>query len=427
MSRRLAWLVRIYLALVSAFVLWSVWTSVAAGEPVPSTTGNTNVVARYQPPDWIARLAESAPVLRYEILGNELWKYILSLVYVFLAFVLAKAADAVFRGWLKRLAARTETQLDDLLLDTLRNPIKIVFFVIFLRIGLEVFDWPEVAQTILNKVFTLIVAGTVTYTIIKVLDLFFGYWKVRNQAAGDKNINEQLLPLLRKTLQVFVIIVATLVTLTNLGIDVTAAIASLSIGGLAIGLAAQDTLANLFGAAAVFMDKPFKIGDRVRIDNNIDGVVESIGLRSTRIRNLDGHLITVPNKTMGNAVITNISRRPNIKTVMTIGITYNTPAERVRRATQILEEIYRSHPKTHDVWISFNQFADFSLNITVIHWWNSTDYRDYLLGMHELNLKIKERFDAEKIEFAFPTRTVYVRYETPPPAPGPTSGETHGG
>ena len=115
-----------------------------------------------------------------------------------------------------------------------------------------------------------------------------------------------MFPIIRKSLKVFIIVVAALVTLDNLGVNITAAIASLSIGGLAVGLAAQDTLANLFGAVAIFLDKPFKVGDRIQVDN-VDGPVESIGLRSTRVRNLDGHLVTIPNKTMGNATITNVA------------------------------------------------------------------------------------------------------------------------
>jgi len=400
-------------ALALALETNNVQTAITNRETTSSLKTSASAISQKNvTPTWIIKLSKSLPFLKYQIFGNELWKYILSLIYIFLAFLLAKGADLLFRRVLKHLAEKTTTELDDLIIETLRNPIKIVFFVIFLRIGLDVFEWPEIIQTILSKAFTIIVAATITYAIIKVLDLFFGYWRSRNKE--DKNINEQLIPLIRKSLQVFIIIVASLVTLTNLGIDVTAAIASLSIGGLAIGLAAQDTLANIFGAAAIFIDKPFKIGDRIKI-NDIDGFVESISLRSTRIRNLDGHLITVPNKMMGNSIITNITRRPNIRTVMTIGITYNTPAEKIKRATQILEEIYRSHPKTHDVIIGFNQFADFSLNITVIHWWNSTDYKDYLQGMQELNLKIKERFDQEGIEFAFPTRTVYLRYDQQTP------------
>ena len=194
----------------------------------------------------------------------------------------------------------------------------------------------------------------------------------------------------------------------NLGVNVTAAIASLSIGGLAIGLAAQDTLANLFGAVAIFADKPFRVGDRIKLDA-VDGQVEAIGLRSTRVRSSDGHLITIPNKTMGSATITNVTARPNIKTEMNLGLTYDTPTEQVQRATAILEEVYRAHPLTTDVWVSFNRFDASALNINVVHWWNGVDQKTYLAGMQELNLAIKRRFEAEGIAFAFPTQTVHLR------------------
>ena len=150
---------------------------------------------------------------------------------------------------------------------------------------------------------------------------------------------------------------------------------------------------------------------RIQLDL-VDGAVETIGLRSTRVRNLDGHLITVPNKTMGNATITNVTRRPNIKTVMNIGITYDTPAEKVKRALQILREVYKEHPKTFDCLIGFNKFADSALNIQVVHWWNSTDNKEYLAGLQEMNLAVKERFDKEGINFAFPSQTVYLKQDS---------------
>src|SRR6185295_6898714 len=204
---------------------------------------------------------------------------------------------------------------------------------------------------------------------------------------------------------VFVVIVAALVTSQNLGFNVTGLIASLSIGGLAVGLAAQDKLANLFGAVAVLMDKPFKVGDQIQLDK-VDGTVESIGFRSTRVHNVDGFLVTVPNKTMGNATITNVSERPNIKTVMNIGLTYDTPVDRVQRALQILREVFYGHPKTSDLLITFNKFDSSALNITVVHWWGDTDAKAYLDGLQEMNLKLKERFDAEGLSFAFPTQTL---------------------
>jgi MscS family membrane protein len=193
--------------------------------------------------------------------------------------------------------------------------------------------------------------------------------------------------------------------------NVTGLLASLSIGGLAVGLAAQDTLSNLFGAIAIFGDKPFRVGDRIQLET-IDGTVEAIGLRSTRVRNLDGHLVTVPNRTMANANIVNVSKRPNIKTVMNIGVTYDTPSHRVERAIQLIEEVFRAHPKTGDLIVSFNKFESASLNILVVHWWASTDFREYLQGVQGLNLTLKRRFDEEGLSFAFPTQTLYVRQDS---------------
>jgi MscS family membrane protein len=348
---------------------------------------------------------------RNKAFNIPLWQYCASLLYIFLAFYISKILDYLTRVWLKRWTVRTKTQFDDLVLDLLNGPTKIIAFMIFLRIGLDVFSWPLIVREFLTKAFIVVIAISVTYMILKFIDLVMGYWRKRTRADADRTFEEQLFPIIRKSLKVFVVIVAALVTLDNIGVNITAAIASLSIGGLAVGLAAQDTLANLFGAVAVFVDKPFRIGDRIQLDG-VDGSVESIGLRSTRVRNPDGHLITVPNKTMGNATITNITRRPHIKTEMNFGLTYEMPPEKIRRALAILEEIYRGHPMTENLVMGFNKFADSALNILVVHWWKGTDHKAYLAGMQELNLTIKQRFDAEGIAFAFPSKTVYLKQDS---------------
>jgi MscS family membrane protein len=419
-----------FVVVLLAILLWSVWQAEAQTTAMAASATNTVQTAAdsaltnapaagaapkrtkaVEPPKWVLDLAGKYPVLRVEFLENELWKYIFSFLYIFLAFYVSKFLDYATRVWLKRLAQKTDTQFDDLLLELLNGPVKIVSFVIFLRIGLEVFDWPPVVDMVMTKGFAIVVAITITYTVLKFLDLMLNFWHRRISNESDKAFNDQLFPIIRKTLKAFVVVVATLVTLSNIGVNITAAIASLSIGGLALGLAAQDTVANLFGAVSILLDKPFRIGDRIQLDA-VDGTVESIGLRSTRVRNLDGHLITVPNKTMGNATIVNITRRPNIKTVMNIGVTYDTTPAKLKQALAILNEIYRAHPKTGDLIVSFNKFGDFSLNIMVVHWWSDTDHKAYLVGMQEMNLLIKERFDAEGIGFAFPTQTLYVKQDS---------------
>jgi MscS family membrane protein len=422
---------RALMFLLMMILVWSVWRSAAqtnqsdqaaAGFSMMNTAGTaatnppaarrtSDLVKDLASPEWIKNLAQDWPFLRYHLWGNELWKYIFSLIYIFLAFYVSKFLDYLTRVWLKKWADKTESKLDDLLLDLLNGPVKIISFVIFLRIGLDVFAWPPEVQNYLSKGFAVIVAITITYAVMKLVDLLMGYWHLRAAADADKEFREHLFPIIRKTLKAFVIVVATLMTLSNIGVNITAAIASLSIGGLAVGLAAQDTLANLFGAVAILLDKPFRIGDRITLDS-VDGTVETIGLRSTKIRNLDGHLVTIPNKTMANATLTNVTSRVNIKTVMNIGITYDTPTEKVKRALALLEEIYKGHLKTADVIVSFNKFADSALNIQVVHWWNATDAKEHLAGMQEINLAIKERFDQEAISFAFPTQTVYLKQDS---------------
>ena len=344
------------------------------------------------------------------VLGQPLWKYLSFLIFIVLAFYVAKLIDFIVNSWLKKIAARTETVYDDLMLDLLRGPVKVVAFVILLHVGLNTFDWPEPARKFLSHGLVVIMACSVTYVLLKVVDLMLGIWREKVVSEQDKVFAAQLFPVFSKVAKVAIVIGAALLTADNLNIEIKTLLAGLSVGGLALGLAAQDTIANMFGAVAILLDKPFHLGDRIRVES-VDGMVEAIGLRSTRIRNLDGHHVTVPNKLMGNAIIINITRRPAIKTEMNIGLTYDTPVEKVKRATQLLEEIFQANPKTTDLIISFNKFADSALNIFIVHVWSGTDLKAHFAEMQALNLKIKERFDAEKIEFAFPTQTVFVKTE----------------
>ncbi len=398
----------LFRGLMLGLLLTLAWGLCAGAQP----TTNSASVAATNKPSALVRSVEQldqhyltfgldriAPLRESMLLGQPLWKYLASLIYVLLAFYVSRFIDLVTRVWLKKLAASTETKLDDLLLELLKGPIKVVVFVLLLNLGLNIFQWPETVKSYLSKGLIVVVAGALTYLAVKVVNLLLEIWRTRTGHEGDRAFNEQLFSFIRKSLDAFIIVVAVLVTAQNLGINITAVITSLSIGGLAVGLAAQDTLANLFGAVALFADKPFREGDQIKLDG-AEGVVEAIGLRSTRVRHPEGHLVAVPNKTMGNAIITNLTKRSSIKTVMNLVLAHDLTTEKVKRALELLREIYRSHSMTQDVWISFNQFAGRSLNLMIVHWWKGTDYQKYLAGMQELNLTIKERFDAERITLA---------------------------
>jgi len=388
-----------------ATLAWSLWagaqtaTNQSAGLETNSPSALVRGVERLGEHRLTFGLDRVEPLRDLMLLSEPLWKYLASLVYILLAFYAAKFIDLLTRVWLKKLAARTETQLDDLLLELLHGPVRVLAFVIFLSLGLSIFEWSETAKLFLSKGLILIVASSLTYLAVKVINLLLDIWKRRSTRDADRKFDDQLFAVIRRSLDAFVIVVAVLVTAQNLGINITAAITSLSIGGLAVGLAAQDTLANLFGAVAVFVDKPFRLGDQIKLDG-AEGAVEAIGLRSTRIRNPDGQLVAVPNKIMGNAIITNITARPNIKTTMNLVLSQQLPADKVKRALALLEEIYRGNPMTADLSISFNRFAGRHININIVHWWRGGDNKKYLAGIQEMNLAVKERFDAEGISFA---------------------------
>lgn len=387
-----------------------VWGAVAAVSTGPADSPTASPV-RATNRTWLTFWLDRVSGLREEVMGNPLWQYLALAAYIVVAFYVSKLLDYVIQVQLRKWAARTRTRLDELMLELLHGPVKVISFVALLHAALRVFAWPEAEVAIISNILKIIVAATLTYVAMKFVDLMMGLWQQRVETAQDGMLDMHLFPILRKTFKIFVIIVAFLVTSQNLGMNVTGLLASLSIGGLAVGLAAQDTLSNLFGAVAIFADKPFRVGDRILLDN-IDGNVEAIGLRSTRVRNQEGYLVSIPNKNMASANIVNVSKRPNIKTVMNIGLTYDLPSHRIERAMQIIEQVYRPHPKTADLLISFNKFESSSLNILVVHWWNSTDFKEYLLGFQKLNLELKRQFDEAAIGFAFPSQTIYLRQDS---------------
>lgn len=357
------------------------------------------------------------PALQVEVMGRPLWQYLAFGLYLVLAFYAAKLLDWLIHTRLRRWATGTQRRWDDILVGLLDGPVKMIAFVLLVHVGLQLFDWPAWAEAWIRNLTILALGVSFILVVLKAVDAAGLLWQAALPADGDRRFNEQFIRLVAKTLKGIIAVVAVFTVLGNLGFDIRTALASVSVVGLALGLAAQDTVANLFGAVSVFVDKPFKIGDRVRI-GEVDGTVEEMGLRSTRVRTLEGHLVTVPNKNVGAATVINISRRPTIRASFSLGLVYGTTAEQMRGAAKLLEDILRAHPATKDFIVHFGRFADFSLNLEVLWWCNTTDWREYTRHLQELNLTIKQRFDAAGYSFAFPTQTIHLaRGEEAPRTP----------
>ena len=242
---------------------------------------------------------------------------------------------------------------------------------------------------------------------VNILDVYLKKWAARTES----NIDDILVPIVAKTLRVFIIVIGGIIVIQNLtGIKIGPLLASLGIGGIAVALAAKDSVANFFGTLTILFDKPFQVGQRIVVDQ-YDGTVESVGFRSTQIRSLTGHLVTIPNEKLANSSVENIGERPHIRWLTNIGITYDTPPDKVEKAVQIIRETLENHEGMKEDFpprVFFNGFNDWSLNITVVVWYHPPNYWDYQSWLQNICLEIMRRFEAEDINFAFPSRTIYM-------------------
>ena len=256
-------------------------------------------------------------------------------------------------------------------------------------------------------IFMILFILNVTWLIARVIDSLIEEYIVPIVTKSESDLDDQLLPILRKTIKAVLWIFGIVIALSNSGFDVAALIAGLGIGGLALALAAQDTVKNIFGGIMVFLDKPFKIKDRIKV-NGMDGVVEEIGVRSTRLRTLEGRLITIPNGQFSDNAVENVSLEPTRKVNISLGLTYDTTPEQMENAMNIIKDIIKANSKVEDdALVAFNAWGDFAMGIQVIYYISSPDF--IFSAQSEINLEILKLFNAEGLEFAFPTQTIYKK------------------
>jgi len=230
-------------------------------------------------------------------------------------------------------------------------------------------------------------------------------------SSADDNIDEMLAPLVGKLLRIFTVTIGGILIIQNLtGVKMGPLLASMGIGGIAIALAAKESIANFFGTLTILFDKPFKIGERVVIDNS-DGIIERVGFRTTWVRLLSGHLVSIPNEKVVNSTVENIGRRPYIRWKTTIAISYDTPVEKVEKAVSILKEILDKHDGMEPEFpprVYFNEFGEWSLNIMVLAWYHPPNYWEMQTWLMQTCLEILKQFNAAGIQFAFPSRSIYL-------------------
>ncbi len=346
-------------------------------------------------------------IINATFFNNSIWQYLLFFGSILVAIILGKIFYYVCQTRLRKLAEKSKIKFDDYLIDIIEEPLVLLIVTGGVWVGTFFLTLNAAAEKFFDNIVLMLLAITVTWFILRLVDMLISVYVEPLVDKSESKLDDQLLPLIRKSAKTVIAILAAILVLSNLGYDIMSILAGLGIGGLALALAAQDAVRNVLGGVALFWDKPFQIDDFVEIDGKT-GTVSEVGVRSTRLKTVGGTTVVMPNSTVADTMLENYSTRTARRQVVTIGLTYETTADQMDRAMEIIAETVKGvkGTKEDDIMIRFVNFGAFSLDLESVYW--ITDNENWKMIVHEVNMGIKRNLDTAKIDMAFPTETHYV-------------------
>jgi MscS family membrane protein len=343
--------------------------------------------------------------------GNTLEDWGISLIIIISALILNKLIILLNKYVIQKITEKTNKKYTNLLFKNLQTPvllgiILLAIWVSAVRLSLN----PHVYEFI-SKAYRILIVLNFAWFIARIISSLLDEY-VRRNAEKNKLANlpadNRLMPLIKRAIVFAIWAIGIVMALNNVGVSVGALLGTLGIGGIAIALAAQDTVKNIISGIILFTDRPFRIGDRIRFDA-IDGFVEDIGVRSTIIRTLDMRIITIPNYKIVDASIENVTEEPGRRVVMKLGLTYNTSPDKMKEAISILKSIPYTVKEIgkKNLSATFSDFGDSALIITYIYFINKSTV-DIMEAISKVNFEILKQFNQTGLDFAFPTQTIYI-------------------
>jgi MscS family membrane protein len=350
-------------------------------------------------------------VLNQEIIGNELWRWFAYSLVVVASLMVSKSVTYVFRKVFPKLTAKTSFQADDLVLDVIRRPVSQMVLLSGLYFGLHLFsvdDGISVAElAAVSGVYFFVITIVLVYMIASLYGEILSHYLTPVVERTETKLDDQLLPIAIKGGRFVIWSLGLIIAFSNAGIDVTSLIAGMGIGGLALAMAANDTVSNMFGGASIFADRPFEIGDEISV-KGVSGKVEEIGIRTTRIRTYEDTIYIIPNKAVADSPVENLSARRKRKRILSLGLTYDTTYEQIQEAKILINKILDDIGGIEaDPTLRLDDFGDSALLLKVIFW--VVDTGEYWGKVAEINEAILKEFGDAGLEFAFPTQTLHVK------------------
>lgn len=346
--------------------------------------------------------------MRVKLLNVELWQIIGIFLVVLIGILIRRISEYLISRIALRLVKKTKTRWDEKIIEVSIKPISL-----FLMAGWFLLAYPNLQFGVMvNAAMRVASLVLVYFSIIWLLYRFVDLLEIYLTGVTsktDSKLDDQLVPLIRKSLKIFLVIIGTIFVLQNFDVNVTSLLTGLGLGGLAFALAARDTLANLFGSVTIFLDKPFQVGDWI-IVGGVEGTVEEVGFRSTRIRTFYNSLVSIPNSKVADNAIDNMGLREFRRIRTTLGLTYSTSAEQMQAFVEGLRAIILANPYTRKDFyeIHFNDFADYSLNVMVYVFVKVNTWSEELRERQNLFLEMLRLAEEIGVEFAFPTQTLYI-------------------
>lgn len=368
------------------------------------------------------------------IWGNSIKSYLLFAGILLLWLFFRKLFSRLFSHLLLALFGRFGKELNAaVFVDLLIKPVQFFISLWLIYLAVNQLNYPlneaiysrsklvnkaEVINTItliqvIDKLFLLLMIISLFWIALRIVDFIAHVFAYRASITASKE-DDQLVPFVKELVKITTVSIAFFVILGYVfEINVLTLITGLGIGGIAIALAAKESLENLLGSFTIFVDRPFIVGDFVKV-NGIEGTVEKVGFRSTRIRTAEKSLVTMPNKKMIDTPLENMTVRNYRRIKFDIGLTYNTPIQEIRVIAQKITDYINEHPKTNnDAIVTFENFGSSSLDLQVLYYIEMMDYNPYLKIKEEINFKIIEIVQQSSGDFAFPTQTVIHQYDAP--------------
>ena len=341
----------------------------------------------------------------YQLWSNSGYDYLIAVAIFIGLLVILKIFQVIILARLYQLAKKTTTKFDDTLIEVFKTIKPPFYFFVAIYFSLKTLTVSDLAMLAV-KVLVLV---AVVYEIIRAIEKLLDYFINRyfEKSGNSKAQSQSMIKTLQLIARVILWTLGIILVLANLGVNVTSLVASLGIGGLAVALALQNVLSDLFSSFSIYIDKPFQVGDFIKVGTDM-GEVEKIGLKSTRIRTLLGEELIVANKELTTARVQNFKRMKKRRESFSLGVVYGTEAKKISAIPKMIEEIVKKVKGAEFDRCHFAKFADSSLNFDIVYYIDSPDYVAYMDIKQTINLAIFDKFAAEKIEFAYPTQTIVL-------------------